>query len=103
MSAPVLASKSWRILGGLAGKLRTAHLRDLFAADGERFRHLSLEQCGLLLDYSKQRLTPEVMAALRELWWAADLPGWLARLQAGEAINHTEGRAVLHQIGRAHV
>lgn len=96
MSAPVLASKSWRILGGLAGKLRTAHLRDLFAADGERFSHLSLEQCGLLLDYSKQRLTPEVMAALRELWWAADLPGWLARLQAGEAINHTEGRAVLH-------
>ena len=66
-------------------------LRDLFAADPERFKRFSLEHDGLLLDFSKQRLTAEVLTSLRGLWWAADLPNWITRLREGEAINHTEG------------
>jgi glucose-6-phosphate isomerase len=36
------------------------------------------------------------MDLLHALWQAADVPGWIARMRAGEAINHTEGRAALH-------
>jgi glucose-6-phosphate isomerase len=91
-----IATKTWQTLAAHGERARTLHLRDLFAADPQRFQRFSFEQGGLLLDLSKQRLTPEAFAALHGLWWAADLPAWQARLQAGEAINHTEGRAVLH-------
>jgi glucose-6-phosphate isomerase len=96
MTAPAVASQTWRTLADHAEKARGLRLRDLFASDPERFKHFSLEHDGLLLDYSKQRLTPEALSALHGLWWAADLPGWINRLREGEAINHTEGRAVLH-------
>ncbi|MDR2001102.1 MAG: glucose-6-phosphate isomerase [Zoogloeaceae bacterium] len=89
-------SKTWQILAKHARRMQTAHLRDLFAADPQRFDRFSLEQGGLLIDYSKQRLSAEVMSALAGLWWEADLPGWINRMRTGEAINHTEGRAVLH-------
>ncbi len=96
MSAPSVTSKTWQTLTQHAGRLRTVHLRDLFAADPGRFGRFSVEHDGLLFDFSKQRLTQEVLSALLGLWWAADVPGWVTRLRAGEAINHTEGRAVLH-------
>ncbi len=86
----------WVELERLATVVRPLHLRTLFADDPQRFARLSLRQDGWLLDYSKQRVTVEVMAALRNLWQAADVPGWIARMRAGEAINHTENRAVLH-------
>ncbi|HTY03669.1 MAG TPA: glucose-6-phosphate isomerase [Rhodocyclaceae bacterium] len=96
MSAPAVASQTWQNLTIHAERARHLHLRDLFAADPQRFERLSLEHDGLLIDFAKQRLTPEALAALQGLWWAADVPGWIARMRAGEAINHTEGRAVLH-------
>ena len=96
MNTPVTATKTWQTLAAHGERARALHLRELFAADPQRFQRFSLEQGGLLADFSKQRLTPEALNALYGLWWAADLPGWLARLQAGDAINHTEGRAVLH-------
>ncbi|MBU1236841.1 MAG: glucose-6-phosphate isomerase [Gammaproteobacteria bacterium] len=91
-----VASKTWQGLAEHAGRMRTTHLRDLFAADTKRFERFSLEHGGLLADFSKQRVTAEIMTALSGLWWEADMAGWIARLRAGEAINHTEGRAVLH-------
>jgi len=96
MNSPAVASVAWKQLAVHAEQVRGLHLRDLFAADGERFSKFSLEQDGLLLDFSKQRLTAETLKHLRALWRAADLPGWIGRMRAGAAINHTEGRAVLH-------
>lgn len=96
MTAPAVNSKTWQTLTAHAERVRGTHLRDLFAADPERFRRFSLQHGGLLLDFSKQRLTADALNSLQGLWWAADVPGWIARLTAGEAINHTEGRAVLH-------
>ncbi len=72
------------------------HLRDLFAADPGRFAALSLEVDGLLLDWSKSRLTRETMPLLFALARAADVEGWRERMFAGEAINTTERRPVLH-------
>jgi glucose-6-phosphate isomerase len=84
------------LLNQLATAVREVHLRDLFATDANRFANFSLYEEEFLLDYSKQRVTPEIMVALRALWPAADGPGWTARMRAGDAINHTESRAVLH-------
>ena len=87
---------AWQALNALAARGRTPHLRQLFAADPRRFEDFSLRHDGLLLDFSKQRVTAEIMAALHSLWEIADVPGWMKRMRAGEAINQSEGRAVLH-------
>ncbi len=87
---------SWQQLEEHARELRGRHLRDLFAADPQRFARLSVRWNDWLLDLSKQRITPETLPLLAGLWQAADVPGWIARMRAGEPINHTEGRAVLH-------
>jgi glucose-6-phosphate isomerase len=86
----------WSRLQELAVGAKTAHLRDLFAADAKRFEAFTLREEGLLLDFSKQRVTAPIMTALHGLWGAADVPGQIERMRAGEPINHTEGRAVLH-------
>jgi glucose-6-phosphate isomerase len=72
------------------------HMRDLFAADGERARTFSLEACGILLDYAKNRVTPETMGLLKDLARQQDVAGWRDRMFVGERINVTEDRAVLH-------
>jgi glucose-6-phosphate isomerase len=87
---------TWQALARAADADRATHLRDLFAADPQRFDRLSVSWNGWLLDYSKQRLSADTMSLLQRLWQAADVPGWIARMRAGEAINHTEGRAALH-------
>ncbi len=90
----IVDTPAWQTLGSLAqGSLR---LRELFAADAQRHQRFSLQHDGLLLDFSKQRVNSEVMSALQALWYGADVPGWSARMRTGEAINVSEGRAVLH-------
>jgi glucose-6-phosphate isomerase len=96
MSNPLLHSAPWQQLTALAAAQAALHLRERFAADARRFAHFSLPAEGMLLDFSKQRVDAVVMAGLHALWGAADVPGWIARMRAGEAINSSEGRAVLH-------
>ena len=86
----------WRALALAAERGKDIPLRDRFAADSQRFARLSTTWNGWLLDYSKQRLDGDTLHLLHGLWQAADVPGWIARMRAGEAINHTEGRAALH-------
>ena len=92
---------TWRALAAHAEALRPQHLRDLFAADPQRFANFSLSHDGLLLDFSKQRIDGETLALLREFAVAADVDGWKRKMLAGEPINHTEGRAVRHMALRA--
>jgi glucose-6-phosphate isomerase len=92
----LLNSSAWTKLQSLADSQGTTHLRDLFAGDTQRFANFSLAHNGLLLDYSKQRVTKEILSALQSLWHACDGPSVVTRMVAGDAINHTEGRAVLH-------
>jgi glucose-6-phosphate isomerase len=87
---------AWETLNRAAEAVRSSHLRDMFAADPQRFAHLSVGWNDWLLDYSKQRVTTASMELLHGLWQTADVPGWIARMRAGEAINHSEGRAALH-------
>ncbi|MGA9395642.1 MAG: glucose-6-phosphate isomerase [Azonexus sp.] len=92
---------AWRALAAHAEALRPLDLRALFTADAQRFQHFSLHQDGLLLDFSKQRIDSETLSLLRALADAADIDGWKKKMLAGDAINHTEQRAVRHMALRA--
>ena len=89
-------SKHWQQLQQLADQYRSTHLRDLFAQQDDRFADYSIELPSLLLDYSKNCLTPEIMQALFGLAQDMDLPGAIERMYRGAKINTTEDRAVLH-------
>jgi len=76
--------------------MAAVHMRDLFASDPARFERFSLQVDGLLLDYSKNRITEETMRLLVQLAEEADVAGWRERMFGGDKINNTENRAVLH-------
>ena len=86
----------WRALESHADSLRTAHLRDLFAAEPDRFERLSRTELNLLFDFSRQRVTTETLQLLVDLADARDLRGRIDAMFNGEKINTTENRAVLH-------
>ncbi len=75
---------------------RHLHMKELFAQDAQRFDRYSLQLDGLMLDYAKNRITDRTLELLQELAQAADLPGWMRKMRAGERINISEKRAVLH-------
>ncbi|KZE27339.1 glucose-6-phosphate isomerase [Crenobacter luteus] len=90
------ASPIWARLHQHQRATRHLHMRELFERDPERFARFHLELDGLLLDYSKNRITGRTLELLVELADAADLAGWMARLKGGERVNVSENRAVLH-------
>ncbi|MDR2637585.1 MAG: glucose-6-phosphate isomerase [Zoogloeaceae bacterium] len=92
---------AWQALDAHAQIMRPRHLRELFAAHPARFADFSRRAGDLLVDFSKQRITPETLLLLHDLARAADVESWRQRMAAGEAINHTENRAALHIALRA--
>ena len=92
----VTTSEAWRQLQAHGTQQAACHLRDLFAADPQRVERLSADFDGLHLDYSKQRVSAETMARLVALAEAAGLPGKIERMFAGDPINVSEARSVLH-------
>ncbi len=70
--------------------------QSLFAADSRRFDTFHVAIDDLIFDYSKQRVSTKTMGLLFELARAADLEGRRAALFAGEKVNVTENRSVLH-------
>ncbi|MFD9390909.1 glucose-6-phosphate isomerase [Streptomyces sp. NPDC060000] len=79
----------------------TAHLRELFAADPGRAERYVVRVGDLRIDYSKNLVTDETLALLRELAAATDVFGLRDAMFRGERINVTEDRAVLHTALRA--
>ena len=79
-----------------AGEVRQLHLRQLFEQDQSRFDRFTAEACGILMDYSKARITPETMPKLMALAEAAGIEARRDAMFKGEKINTTEDRAVLH-------
>ena len=71
-------------------------MRDLFAEDEQRFDQFSLKLNDILFDYSKNRITQHTRDLLLQLAQQAGVTEWRDRMFAGEAINHTEKRAVQH-------
>ena len=95
------AAPSWRALMTHHTQIKDLHLRDLFADDPGRAGRFSAEGAGIFLDYSKNRITDETLRLLLRL---AEERGVMKRrdaMYAGEKINTTERRAVLHVALRA--
>ncbi|MCX6386427.1 MAG: hypothetical protein NTV40_07335 [Solirubrobacterales bacterium] len=91
----------WKALEAHHAELSQTHLRDLFAAQPGRGEQMTAEAVGLYLDYSKHRATDETVGLLIELARACGVTERRAAMFAGERINTTEGRAVLHVALRA--
>jgi glucose-6-phosphate isomerase len=98
---PLTTTPEWKRLESHFTHIRSAHLRDLFAADPARGERMTLEACGLYLDYSKNRVTGETLELLARLAEARGLAAQIEALSGGQKINVTEGRAVLHTALRA--
>ncbi|MCU7555493.1 glucose-6-phosphate isomerase [Alteromonas sp. ASW11-19] len=87
---------AWQDLSQLAATLKDQHMRDWFAADPARAERMQADAAGIFLDYSKNRVTDEVMTALMALARAQGLEAHRDAMFGGDAINNTENRAVLH-------
>ncbi len=95
------ATPAWAALAAHHEQVKAVHLRTLFADDPGRAERFSVEGAGLFLDYSKNRITEETLRLVLAL---ADQQGVTRRrdaMFAGEKINATERRAVLHVALRA--
>jgi glucose-6-phosphate isomerase len=98
---PLTQRPAWTALQKHYGEIKETHLRTLFADDPARGERLTAEAVGLFLDYSKQRITDETLRLLLDLAEQSGLGERMAAMFAGEKINTTEGRAVLHVALRA--
>ena len=92
---------AWKSLERHYAEIRDVHLRDLFAGDPRRGQRFALDAAGIYLDYSKNRITDQTLALLFQLARECRLPERIAAMFAGEKINTTENRAVLHVALRA--
>src|SRR5580698_6935613 len=89
-------SPAWQELQLHYKQIVDKHMRQLFEDDPSRFDKFSLRFGDMLLDYSKNRITSQTMKLLFDLARQADVEGWRDKMFAGDKINFTEHRAVLH-------
>jgi glucose-6-phosphate isomerase len=104
MSAKILPLKrrtAWKKLQAHFKDIGRRHLRELFAEDPNRGEQLTLEAAGIYLDYSKNRITRDTLHLLVELAEESGLRERIAAMFAGEPINVSEHRSVLHVALRA--
>ena len=90
------ARPAWQALAAHRDKIADHPLKNLFAAEPGRSKRMQAEACGLFLDYSKNRLDTDTLTLLHRLARDAGVAERRAAMFAGERINTTEGRAVLH-------
>ncbi|MGQ0697913.1 MAG: glucose-6-phosphate isomerase [Panacagrimonas sp.] len=98
---PLERTPEWDEVRHHAAGLHATHLNEFFAVDSSRVSRLRLQASGLTLDYSKQRIDESALSLLLKVLDARDFESWRRRLFAGEPINHTEQRAVMHMALRA--
>ena len=87
---------AWKTLLKHYEQMKDVHMRDLFAADKDRFSRFSLSFENILLDYSKNRISQETKDALLQLAKECQLKEAIEAMFGGEHINKTEDRAVFH-------
>ncbi len=92
---------AWRALQAHYEKIKTIHLRQLFADDPDRGKRFAVEGAGFYLDYSKNRITDETVRLLVQLARERRVAERRDAMFRGEKINVTEKRAVLHVALRA--
>lgn len=93
---PLDQRAAWKTMQDEAERLRPVHLRELFASDPARAESMTAEGGGLLLDYSKARVDEAALDALLGLADESDIWGRRDQMFAGDRINVSENRSVLH-------
>ncbi|PNY82285.1 glucose-6-phosphate isomerase [Deinococcus koreensis] len=101
MPVNLTETAAWTALLSHVQNAREWNLRDLFAADPARGERLNAEGAGLYLDYSKNRVTDQTLTLLLDLARETGVETRRGAMFAGEKINVTESRAVLHTALRA--
>jgi glucose-6-phosphate isomerase len=102
MSTPTTQTTSprdlpaWAELGAHHSEIASKHLRELFATEPERGEQFTAEGAGLYLDYSKHRIIPETIRLLLALAEQVGLRERTEAMFAGDQINVSEDRSVLH-------
>eukprot|EP00270_Netrium_digitus_P014543 TRINITY_DN4959_c0_g4_i2.p1 TRINITY_DN4959_c0_g4~~TRINITY_DN4959_c0_g4_i2.p1 ORF type:complete len:599 (-),score=178.20 TRINITY_DN4959_c0_g4_i2:148-1887(-) len=100
MSAKITDSQAWLDLKEHKGEIDKLHLRNLLA-DEQRSSAMIKEFGSIILDFSRQRVTEKTIEKLLALAEEAKLKEKISKMFAGEKINTTENRAVLHVALRA--
>jgi glucose-6-phosphate isomerase len=95
------SSSAWKALKEHALAVQGIDIAGCLATEKDRAQSLMLNLGGALFDFSKNQVSAQTMQLLLDLAAQQDVAGWFARMMAGEAINNTEGRAVLHTALRA--
>jgi glucose-6-phosphate isomerase len=90
------ATPAWAALASHAEKIADLSLRELAAADPDRYLHCHVQFDAWLLDFSRQRVTGETLRLLFALVRERELPARIEAMFRGDEINTTERRAVLH-------
>jgi len=98
---PLTKRKAWKALKAHHKEVRDLYLKDLFAQDPKRGERMTAEAVGIILDYSKNRITDETVKLLLQLAEESGLRDRIDAMFRGERINITEKRAVLHVALRA--
>ncbi len=101
MTTPLRELSAWQALEKHHAATADRHLRDLFAADPARGETLAVEAEGIYLDYSKNRVDSTTLELLVRLAEGSGLRERIDAMFAGDHINVTEDRAVLHVALRA--
>jgi glucose-6-phosphate isomerase len=91
-----LDAPAWAALHTLAHEMQGTTIRSLIEADASRPERLTVEAVGLSLDFSRQRVSDEVLAQLRALAEQRGVSAARTAMLDGVHINNTEDRAVLH-------
>jgi glucose-6-phosphate isomerase len=92
---------AWKALQTHYETIKGRHLRDLFAEDAQRGERLAVEDVGIYLDYSKNRVTDDTLRLLFDLAEECGLRERIEAMFRGDKINVTENRSVLHVALRA--
>jgi glucose-6-phosphate isomerase len=98
---PLIGTATWQALAEHQAKIKDVHLRKLFADDPGRAERFTADGPGLVLDYSKNRITDETVQLLLHLAEERKVAARRDAMFRGEKINTTEKRAVLHVALRA--
>ncbi|HWK55620.1 MAG TPA: glucose-6-phosphate isomerase, partial [Hyphomicrobiales bacterium] len=97
-ATPLSQSSLWSALQAAALSLEEdgTTIAGLFQADPQRAERFSATGAGILMDYSKHLLTPQILTQLLALADAAELPAAIAAMFEGQPVNGSENRAALH-------
>ena len=89
-------TKAWGKLEAHYNVMKSKHMKEMFAADSDRFNTFSMKFEDVLIDYSKNIIDKETINLLVELANDTELKSAIESMYSGEVINETEGRSVLH-------